>query len=44
VVAPAVSEFVSQNRVRHIWSCEACGHEFSTSVRLFADAREHSLS
>jgi ribosomal protein L37AE/L43A len=44
VFAPTASEFVSRNRVRHVWSCEACGHEFSTSVRLFADAREHSLS
>jgi transcription elongation factor Elf1 len=32
--APAASEFVSQTRVRHMWSCEACGHEFTTSVRL----------
>jgi transcription elongation factor Elf1 len=44
VFAPAASEFVSKTRVRHIWSCEACGHEFSTSVRLFVDAREHSAS
>lgn len=36
--APAASEFVSKGRgkdkVRHFWSCEACGHEFSTSVKL----------
>ena len=44
VFAPTVSEFVSKSRVRHIWSCEACGHEFSTSVRLFAEAREQPLS
>ncbi len=37
VFAPAASEFVSKTRVRHIWACEACGHEFSTSVRLFGD-------
>jgi|ERR1700722_8524557 hypothetical protein len=32
--APAASEFVSKGKVRHVWSCEACGHEFSTSVKL----------
>lgn len=37
VFAPAASEFVSKTRVRHIWACEACGHEFSTSVRLLFD-------
>ena len=37
VFAPAASEFVSKTRVRHIWACEACGHEFATSVRLFVD-------
>ncbi len=44
VFAPAASEFVSKTRVRHIWECEACGHEFSTSVRLFADHRGHAMS
>ena len=34
VFAPAASEFVSKGQVRHLWSCEACGHEFSTSVKL----------
>jgi hypothetical protein len=32
--APSASEFVSKGKVRHFWSCEACGHEFSTSVKL----------
>jgi hypothetical protein len=32
--APAASEFVSKGKVRHFWSCEACGHEFSTSVKF----------
>lgn len=32
--APAASEFVSKGQVRHFWSCEACGHDFSTSVKL----------
>ncbi len=42
--APAASEFVSKTRVRHIWSCDACGHEFSTSVRLFFSRSEAALS
>ena len=33
-LAPTASEFVSKGKVRHYWSCEACGHEFSTSVKL----------
>jgi len=33
-LAPAASEFVSKGQVRHFWSCEACGHEFTTSVKL----------
>jgi len=32
--APAASEFVRKGQVRHFWSCEACGHEFKTSVKL----------
>jgi ribosomal protein L37AE/L43A len=32
--APAASEFVGKGQVRHFWSCEACGHEFSTSVKV----------
>ena len=34
VVAPEVSEFVSEGKVRHFWSCDSCGHEFATAVRL----------
>jgi len=33
-LAPAASEFVTKGQVRHLWACEACGHEFSTSVKL----------
>ena len=32
--ASAGAEFVSKSRVRHVWSCDACGHEFATSVQL----------
>jgi ribosomal protein L37AE/L43A len=42
--APAASEFVSKSRVRHTWSCDACGHEFSTSVRLSFARRVRALS
>ena len=42
--APAASEFVSKEQVRHQWSCEACGHEFSTSVRLFVGSDRRALS
>jgi hypothetical protein len=42
--APAASEFVSTSRVRHVWSCDACGHEFSTSVQLSFRKRGRSLS
>jgi transcription elongation factor Elf1 len=42
--APAESGFVSKTRVRHVWSCDTCGHEFSTSVRLFVDQSEAALS
>jgi transcription elongation factor Elf1 len=42
--APTASEFVSKDQVRHQWSCEACGHEFSMSVRLFVSGDRRSLS
>jgi hypothetical protein len=44
VFAPTASEFVSKSRVRHTWSCETCGHEFSTSVRLSFERGSHPLS
>jgi predicted Zn-ribbon and HTH transcriptional regulator len=34
MVAPAVSQHVNHDLVRHWWRCEACGHEFRTTVRL----------
>jgi transcription elongation factor Elf1 len=43
--APAASEHVTARHVRHLWSCEACGHEFETSVRLtFRRVRSDALS
>jgi transcription elongation factor Elf1 len=32
--AAMASEHVSEKHVRHVWSCDSCGHEFATSVRL----------
>jgi len=32
------AEHVSERCVRHVWSCEACGYEFETSVYLRAEA------
>jgi DNA-directed RNA polymerase subunit RPC12/RpoP len=34
LIAPNWSEYVSENHVRHSWSCESCGHQFETSDRL----------
>jgi ribosomal protein L37AE/L43A len=42
--APAAAEFVSKSRVRHIWSCDTCGHEFTTSVRLSFGGSSRPLS
>jgi len=42
--ASAASEFVSKTRVRHMWSCDACGHEFATSVSLLFNRSEPALA
>jgi hypothetical protein len=34
MVAPALSQHVNHDLVRHLWSCESCGHEFRTTVEL----------
>lgn len=34
---PEWSEYLSERRVRHLWSCEACGYRFETTV-TFAEA------
>ena len=34
LVAPEWSEHVNERCVRHLWSCEACGYEFETSIYL----------
>jgi transcription elongation factor Elf1 len=37
--AAMASEHVSELQIRYIWSCDSCGHEFSTSVRLSFQSR-----
>ena len=37
LLAPTWSEHINERRVRHTWSCEACGYEFETEV-FFAEA------
>ena len=39
VLAPESSEHLSEQNVRHIWSCEACGHGFTTCVDVFRAPR-----
>jgi transcription elongation factor Elf1 len=34
LLAPARSEYVNASLIRHFWSCDACGHEFRTSVNF----------
>jgi len=32
LLAPDWSEYLSEDRIRHTWSCEACGYRFETTV------------
>jgi hypothetical protein len=34
--APEHSEFHGSGRIRHYWSCDACGQESQTSIKLKA--------
>jgi len=34
LIAPEWSEHVSERYIRHLWSCEACGHDFETAFTL----------
>jgi rubredoxin len=38
LLAPDWSEFINECRVRHTWSCEACGYAFETDVFFAAAA------
>ena len=47
LVAAATSQHVEEDVVRHWWSCESCGHEFGTTVRLRplpAESRRHAMA
>jgi transcription elongation factor Elf1 len=33
---PEWTEYVDARRVRHLWTCEACGLAFETTVRFAA--------
>jgi hypothetical protein len=33
---PEWSEYLDQNRARHLWCCEACGYKFETTVYFAA--------
>jgi transposase-like protein len=33
-LAAAASELVDCGQIRHSWSCDSCGHDFVTDVRL----------
>ena len=37
LIAPEWSETVDDRRIRHLWSCEACGYEFETEVTYPAE-------
>lgn len=37
IFMPEWSEYLSRNRVRHLWECETCGYKFETLV-CFPDA------
>jgi ribosomal protein L37AE/L43A len=31
---PEWSELVDERRMRHLWTCDACGYQFETTVRF----------
>ena len=42
LVAPKWSAYVSEREVRHIWSCEHCGHEMTGNPRIISAASKLS--
>ena len=32
IIAPDLSEYLSERCVRHSWSCEMCGHQFESTI------------
>ena len=37
ILMPEWSEYLSPQRVRHLWECEACGYKFETIVSFPQD-------
>jgi hypothetical protein len=44
IIAATHSQHVSVNEVRNWWACEACGHEFRTTVRWLPSLAESELA
>lgn len=38
IIAATGSQLVSATEIHHFWACEACGHEFRTTVRWVVPA------
>ena len=36
--------FNPDGRIRHTWSCDACGHEFVTSIRMRGRQPRHKIA
>lgn len=34
IFAPDWSEYLDDRKIRHLWSCEACGYTFETTARF----------
>lgn len=34
IFAPDWSEYLDDQKVRHLWTCEACGYSFETMARF----------
>lgn len=41
--APEWSEYVKERCVRHLWSCEACGYAWETTVYLAPQGKVEDL-
>ncbi len=44
LVAPKSSAYVSNHEVRHVWSCENCGHEIEMAVTLRSTPCRHKAT
>jgi Zn ribbon nucleic-acid-binding protein len=38
IIAPETSELMSDEQIRHTWSCDECGYKFQTLIRFPAVA------